>query len=64
MGCIPPQPSAEFVYHREDVLDLSPPPPDPQRPVVCVDETFQQLIGQVRDPLPVQPGQVERYDSV
>jgi len=64
MWCIPPQQSAEFVYHMEDVLDLYQQPPDPQRPVVCVDETFQQLIGEVRDPLPVQPGQVERYDSV
>jgi hypothetical protein len=39
-------------------------PPDPQRPVVCVDETFQQLIGEVREPLPAQPGEVERYDNV
>ena len=64
MWCIPPQQSAEFVYHLEDVLDLYQQPPDPQRPVVCVDETFQQLIGEVRDPLPIQPGQVERYDSI
>ena len=39
-------------------------PLDPQRPVVCVDETFQQLIGEVREPLPAQPGAVERYDSI
>jgi DDE superfamily endonuclease len=32
--------------------------------VVCLDETFRQLIGEVRQPLPLQPGVVERYDSV
>lgn len=32
--------------------------------MVCLDETFTQLIGEVRKPLPATPGQVERYDSV
>jgi hypothetical protein len=48
----------------EDVLTVYQRPPDPQRPVVCVDETFRQLIGEVREPLPAQPGAVERYDGV
>jgi DDE superfamily endonuclease len=64
MWCIPPKQSAEFVYHMEDVLAVYQQPPDPQRPVVCVDETFRQLIVEVRESLPVQPGAVERYDSV
>jgi hypothetical protein len=64
MWCIPPKQSAEFVYHMEDVLEVYQQAPDPQRPVVCVDETFQQLIGEVRDPLPGKTGAVERYDSV
>jgi DDE superfamily endonuclease len=64
MWCIPPKQSAEFVYHMEEVLEVYQQPPDPQRPVVCVDETFRQLIGEVREPLPAQPGEVERYDSV
>jgi hypothetical protein len=64
MWCIPPKQSAEFVYHREDVLAVYQQPPDPQRPVVCLDETFRQLIGEVREPLLAQPGKVERYDSV
>jgi hypothetical protein len=64
MWCIPPKQSSEFVYHMEDVLAVYQQPPDPQHPVVCVDETFQQLIGEVREPLPAQPGAVERYDSV
>jgi DDE superfamily endonuclease len=64
MWCIPPKQSAEFVYHMEDVLEAYQQPPDPQRPVVCLDETFQQLIGEIREPLPAQPGEVARYDSV
>jgi hypothetical protein len=54
MWCIPPKQSAEFVYHMEDVLEVYQQPPDPQRPVVCLDETFQQLIGEVREPLPAR----------
>jgi DDE superfamily endonuclease len=64
MWCIPPKQSAEFVYHMEDVLDVYHRPYDPRRPVVCLDETFKQLIGEVREPLPPGPGRVERYDSV
>lgn len=64
MGCIPPQASAEFVYHMEDVLDVYHRPYDARWPMVCMDETFKQLIGEVREPLPGGPGQVERYDSV
>ena len=52
------------MYHMEDVLEVYTRPYDPKRPVVCLDETFTQLIGEVREPLPPTPGQVERYDSV
>ena len=34
----------------------------PRRPVVCMDETNKQLIGEVREPLPVEPGQPERIE--
>lgn len=64
MWCIPPKQSGEFVYHMEDVLEVYHRPYDPKRPVVCLDETFKQLIGETRDPLPPLPGRVERYDSV
>src|SRR6202171_555618 len=36
--------------------------PDPKRPVVCFDESPAQLIGEVRQPIPAEPGQIERYD--
>lgn len=47
----------------EDVLDVYARPHDPRRPVVCVDEGGKQLIGDVREPLPVRPGSHARYDS-
>ncbi len=46
----------------EDVLDLYAEPFDPQRPQVCFDERPVQLLGEVYEPLPMQPGQVRRYD--
>lgn len=64
MWCIPPKQSAEFVYHMEDVLSVYKRPFDPHYPVVCIDETFKQLIGETRQPLRSKPGAIERYDHV
>src|ERR1700736_1040794 len=61
MWCIP-QVDAEYVARMEDVLDLYAEAPDPKRPVVCFDESSVQLIGEVRQPIPAEPGQLERYD--
>lgn len=36
--------------------------PDPKHPVVCFDESPTQLIGEVRQPIPAEPGRIERYD--
>ena len=47
----------------EDVLDLYASPPDPTAPKVCFDECPYQLLDEVREPLPMQPGQPERFDS-
>ena len=46
----------------EDVLDLYSEPYDPHRPVVCFDETSTQLLADVREPLPPQPGRPRRQD--
>ena len=46
----------------EDVLDLYAEPYDPDRPVVCFDETSTQLLADTRPPIPVQPGQPRRQD--
>jgi transposase len=61
MWCIP-HVDADFVARMEDVLDLYAEAPDPRRPVVCFDESPVQLIGEVRQPIPAKPGQLERYD--
>ncbi len=61
MWCIP-QVDGEYVARMEDVLDLYAEAPDPKRPVVCFDESPTQLIGEVRQPIPAVPGQLERYD--
>jgi transposase len=61
MWCIP-QVDGEYVARMEDVLDLYAEAPDPKRPVICFDESPTQLIGEVRQPIPPEPGQIERYD--
>ena len=47
----------------EDVLDVYHRPPDPRRPLVCLDELSKQLTGEVRTPLPPLPGHPARYDA-
>ena len=61
MWCIP-HIDGEFVARMEDVLDLYAEPPDPKCPVVCLDESPLQLIGEVREPVPAAPGRPVRYD--
>jgi len=46
----------------EDVLEVYKRPYDPRRPVVCLDETSKQLVGEVQRPVPATPGQVAHYD--
>jgi hypothetical protein len=46
----------------EDVLEVYKRPYDPKRPVVCLDETSKQLIGEVEVPVLAAPGQVAHYD--
>ncbi len=60
--CIPPRQNADFVWHREDVLEVYPRPYDPRFPQVCMDETSKQLLGEVRAPLPMKAGHPRRED--
>jgi len=46
----------------EDVLEVYKRPYDAKRPMVCLDETSKQLIGEVRRPVPPAVGQVAHYD--
>jgi hypothetical protein len=61
MWCIP-HVDGEYVARMEDVLDLYAEAPDRKWPVVCFDESPVQLIGEMRQPIPAEPGQLERYD--
>src|SRR5262245_58360470 len=46
----------------KDVLEVDKRPQDPERPVVYLDETSKQWIGETRTPIPTAPGQPERID--
>jgi hypothetical protein len=59
---LPEGPSAEYVAAMEDVLEVYHRPYDPQRPVVCMDESNKQLIAEVRPPLPPKPGEIAKED--
>jgi hypothetical protein len=46
----------------EDVLEVYHRPYDEKRPLVCLDETSKQLVGEVVGPIPAAPGRPERFD--
>jgi len=46
----------------EDVLAVYTRPYDPDRPLVCLDETSKQLIAETRMPIPMKPGRAVRVD--
>jgi hypothetical protein len=47
----------------EDVLEVYHMPYDPDYPLVCMDESCKQMIGEVRAPIPCKPGQPKRIDD-
>ncbi len=61
--CIPPQQNAAFVACMEDVLDVYHLPYDEQCPVICMDEKPYQLLDECRQPIPMKPGDVKKFDS-
>jgi hypothetical protein len=46
----------------EDVLEVYKLPYDPIRPVICLDETNRQIIGETITPIPSKPGSPKKYD--
>ena len=46
----------------EDVLEVYARPRDPERPVVCLDETSKQFIVETHTPQPAAPGRPARLD--
>lgn len=61
MWCIPKF-NADYVANMEDVLDVYSLPLDPEKPLVCFDETFTQLVQEVRPPIPAKPGAAQCID--
>jgi hypothetical protein len=59
---IPPKANSAFVAAMEDVLAVYTRPHDPERVLVCLDETSKQLIAETRVPIPMKPGQAARID--
>ena len=59
---IPPDHCAAFVVCMEDVLDVYHAPYDPQFPLVCMDESNKQLVGEVHAPLPPAAGRGQIND--
>ncbi|MGH6851584.1 MAG: IS630 family transposase [Methylocella sp.] len=59
---IPPDASAGFVAAMEDVLEAYEKPRDPDRPLVCLDETSKQMVIETRAPIPAKPGRAIRHD--
>ena len=59
---IPPDANAAFVAAMEDVLETYQKPRDPDRPLVCLDESSKQLIIETRVSIPAKPGQPARHD--
>lgn len=46
----------------EDILSVYTRPHDPRRPLVCMDESSRQLLGDIREPLPPLPSRVKKID--
>ena len=59
---IPPEQNGNFVANMEMVLDVYKRPFDHRLPVVCMDESPKQLIGEKKGPIAASPGQAAKYD--
>ena len=46
----------------EDILELYQRPYEPNKPLICMDETSKQLVKETRKPISAAPGKPARYD--
>lgn len=60
--CIAEKDLARFVSQMEEVLDVYAEPPNPDEPLVCMDEASTQLLGHEQPPIPMEPGAPTRED--
>ena len=63
MWCIAKGENAAFVAAMEDILDLYCQAYDADYPVVCMDEKPYQLLGEIREPIPMRPGKPRKVDA-
>ena len=61
--CIPERDAARFVAQMERVLRVYCEPPEPDVPLVCMDEAVKELHADVVPPLPMAPGTPARVDD-
>ena len=47
----------------EETLDLYQQPYNEKEPLVCFDESSKQLLAEIRESIPMEPGQPQRYDT-
>lgn len=59
---IPPDQNGNFVACMEKVLEVYKRPYSPRFPVVCMDESPKQLIGETKIPIATAPGKIAKYD--
>ena len=59
---IPPSHNGDFVANMENLLDVYKRPYDEKHPVVCMDESPKQLIGETKTPIEAKPGSLEKFD--
>lgn len=59
---IPPLQNDDFVVNMERVLEVYKRPYDEKRPVVRMDESPKQLMGETKTPVAAKPGSEEKYD--
>ena len=52
------QANAAFVANWKMLLEVYHQPGDPERPLVCLDGTWKQLITETRVPIPAEPGRL------
>lgn len=60
---IPPIQNAAFVAAMEDILSVYHLSYDVEYPVICMDESSKQLIGEVRQSLGCKPGKTKKIDD-
>lgn len=60
--CIPEEDLPRFIAQMEDVLDVYSEPPDPNIPLICMDEASVELTGDLYPSIPAKPGQPKKED--